>query len=305
MRATDRPSWRLTVSKNGEQPLALLCAASRLPPAVVAEAMAKGAVWCKRGKHEQRLRQPDAPLTAGDLLQFWYEPRVLALSAPTGQCLADERRYSLWFKPAGQLAQGSRQGDHCALLRQTETHFQPPRPALLVHRLDRETSGLMLVAHDGKAAAALSQLLAGHGVFKAYLALVCGEGLTAGWINQPLDGKASATYVEPLASLEGLTLVAVYLASGRQHQIRRHLAAVGYPLWGDPRYGQGNKNRDGLALQAQMLAFNCPLSKRSTERQYRAVPPAWASKMLSEDAIDQALSALYQRYQQQPQPEFF
>lgn len=300
MRATERPSWRLVVSRNGEQPLALLCAASHLPAAVIAEAMAKGALWCKRGKHEQRLRQPDAPLKAGDLLQLWYDPRVLALTAPSARCIADERRYSLWFKPAGLLAQGSRQGDHCALLRQAETHFTPPRPALLVHRLDRETSGLMLIAHDGKAAAGLSQLLAGQGVFKAYLALVCGEGLSAGWVDQPLDGQPSASYVEPLASSDGLTLVAVYLASGRQHQIRRHLAAIGHPLWGDPRYGRGNKNSEGLALQAQMLAFKCPLSHKP--RQWYAELPAWACERLASSALDAALNALYQRYQQQPRP---
>lgn len=300
MRATDRPTWQLSVNRSGEQPLTLLSTASRLPPAVIAEAMAKGAVWCKRGKHEQRLRQPDERLKAGDLLQFWYDPRVLALAAPSADCIADERRYSLWFKPAGQLAQGSRHGDHCALLRQVETHFAPARPALLVHRLDRETSGLMLVAHDGKAAAGLSQLLAGQGVFKAYLALVCGVGLNATWIDLPLDGQPSASYVEPLASSDDLTLVAVYLASGRQHQIRRHLDAIGYPLWGDPRYGRGNKNSDGLALQAQMLAFNCPLSHKA--RQWRAAPPAWLGDRLTATALDAALSALYQRYLQQPRP---
>ena len=300
MRATDHPSWRVIVNSNGEQPLALLCAASRLPPSVVAEAMSKGAVWCKSGKHERRLRHGNERLNAGDLLQFWYEPRVLALTAPAASCVADARRYSLWFKPAGLLAQGSRQGDHCALLRQVELHFTPPRPALLVHRLDRETSGLMVVAHDGKAAAGLSQLLAGQGVFKAYLAQVCGAGITAGWINQPLDGQASASYVEPLASNDGLTLIAVYLASGRQHQIRRHLAAIGHPLWGDPRYGQGNKNSEGLALQAQMLAFTCPFTHK--QRQWRSIPPLWALTQLTPEALEGALSALYQRYQQQPRP---
>ncbi len=134
----------------------------------------------------------------------------------------------------------------------------------------------------------------------AYLALVCGEGISAGWIDQQLDGQPSASYVEPLASSDGLTLVAVYLASGRQHQIRRHLAAIGHPLLGDPRYGRGNKNSEGLALQAQMLAFSCPVSHKP--RQWYAEPPAWACARLASSALDAALNALYQRYQQQPRP---
>ena len=94
--------------------------------------------------------------------------------------------------------------------------------------------------------------------------------------------------------------IAVYLASGRQHQIRRHLAAIGHPLWGDPRYGQGNKNSEGLALQAQMLAFTCPFTHK--QRQWRSIPPLWALTQLTPEALEGALSALYQRYQQQPRP---
>ena len=104
----------------------------------------------------------------------------------------------------------------------------------------------------------------------------------------------------PLYPMTQTLLIAVYLASGRQHQIRRHLAAIGHPLWGDPRYGQGNKNSEGLALQAQMLAFTCPFTHK--QRQWRSIPPLWALTQLTPEALEGALSALYQRYQQQPRP---
>jgi tRNA pseudouridine32 synthase/23S rRNA pseudouridine746 synthase len=169
----------------------------------------------------------------------------------------------VWFKPPGLMAQGTAYGDHCALLRQVESHFHPRRPAFLVHRLDREVAGLMLVAHDGRAAARLSALFREHRITKLYRVRVRGEMQPqAGKIDLPLDGKAALTRYTVIAYDRAAhsTTLEVDIATGRLHQIRRHFAMIGHGVMGDPRYGTGNKNRSGLQLEAAGLRFRCPFS---------------------------------------------
>src|SRR5690606_33637419 len=122
------------------------------------DAMLKGAVWLTRGKHQKRIRRATFVGQTGDKLSLHYDAELLRRVPPTPQLLADEKRYSIWLKPAGLLAQGTMEGDHCSLLRLCEQQLQ--REVYLVHRLDREAAGLMLIAHDGKSAAAFSQLFA-------------------------------------------------------------------------------------------------------------------------------------------------
>src|SRR5690606_8635717 len=113
------------------------------PKGRIKDAMNKGAVWHKRGSKTRRLRRATQILSAGDELALYYNPDVLALVPPAPVLLADESQYSVWIKPAGLLAQGSQEGDHCALLRLAELALG--RPVFLVHRLDREAAGLMLI----------------------------------------------------------------------------------------------------------------------------------------------------------------
>lgn len=111
--------------------------------------MIKGAVHLQPGKGKQkRLRRATYQPRSGDRITLHYQPEILALAPPPAQCLENFGRYSLWFKPAGILAQGNQYSDHTSLLRQAELYWQPPRTVFLVHRLDREASGLMLIAHD-------------------------------------------------------------------------------------------------------------------------------------------------------------
>lgn len=246
-----------------------IATASGLSKSAVKDAMTKGAVRLCRGRHCRVLRRATAPLKAGDKVQFHYDPAILALKAPPARCLADEGQYSLWCKPAGMLAQGSVWGDHCALLRQAETGFQPRREAYLVHRLDREAAGLMLIAHTRQAAAALSGLFRNNAIRKLYRVSVRGKPQDRGQIDLPLDGKSAQTSytVTDYDPHQNVAVLEVEIQSGRRHQIRRHLAAIGHPVMGDPAYGHGNKTPDGLQLVAAALYFTCPLSGRP--RSYR------------------------------------
>ncbi|MDH3393148.1 MAG: RluA family pseudouridine synthase [Desulfobulbaceae bacterium] len=225
--------------------------------------MRKGAVFLSRKKKgKKRLRRATTELRPGDLLEFNYDEKVLAGTPPVAECLHDEKHYSVWFKPAGLLAQGTNLGDHCSLPRQAELHFQPPRQIFPVHRLDREASGLMLLAHSKEAAAKLSLLFQENLIDKRYQLLVIGKPEPEGVIDLALDGKKASTSYRLLAHdpTTDTATVEATIATGRLHQIRRHFTLIGHPVLGDPRYGEGNKNRSGLKLVACRLSFKCPLS---------------------------------------------
>ena len=265
-------TWQLNITEPGLIAVDQLAEKSGLPKARIKDAMNKGAAWLKRNGKEKRLRRASAVLYPGDLLSLHYDARLLALTPPEATLLADEKQYSVWVKPAGVLAQGTREGDHCSLLRMAE--LQLNRDVFLVHRLDREAAGLMLIAHTGKAAAALSALFADHTagaqvIDKRYQVEVRGELPVEGHIQKKLDGKLASTHFRRLAfdCERNSSLAEVLIDTGRKHQIRRHLAGIGCPVLGDPQYGESNSDTRGLQLFAVQLRFVCPLTRR--DRDYR------------------------------------
>jgi tRNA pseudouridine32 synthase / 23S rRNA pseudouridine746 synthase len=250
----------------------LLAVAARLSRSRIKDAMVKGGVWLRTGRSKRRrLRRVTTVPAGGDLLELFYDENLLGREPPPARCLHDERQYSVWHKPAGLLAQGNDYGDHCSLLRQAELALQ--RPIYPVHRLDREAAGLMLIAHHRQAAARLSGLFRENGIRKHYIIRVTGRPDPAhGTILLPLDGKLAITEYSLLHYDPGTasSMVAVELKTGRLHQIRRHFHLLGYPVLGDSRYGTGNKNTEGLQLEAVTLAFRCP----STGREQSFTVPA-------------------------------
>lgn len=265
---------RLIRTALAEQPqtaISLLTAvAPELSKGRLKDAMAKGAVMLL-SKPQKRLRRVQAMLRAGDKICLHYDDELLQRQCSPSQLIADERQYSIWFKPAGMLSQGNEWGDHLALLRAAEQFFQPARQVYLVHRLDREASGLVIIAHTKQAAAAFSQLIAERTINKDYLVRVKGALpealLSAKVLNQPLDGK-DATTCFTLRRYDAATdssWLDVELITGRKHQIRRHFSEAGYPVIGDPQYGHGPRQGESLALQAVRLGFVCPVKCRPVE----------------------------------------
>jgi 23S rRNA pseudouridine1911/1915/1917 synthase len=158
--------------------------------------------------------------------------------------------------------------------------FTPVRP---VHRLDRETSGLIVFARTVPAERSLIHQFREHTVHRRYLAIVQGsvEARTVethlvrdrgdgrrGSTTQPGVGKKAVTHVRPVEQLEGYTLIECRLETGRTHQIRIHLAELGHPVCGEkiyhqPRFGTPKADRSGaprLALHAAELGFRHPES---------------------------------------------
>lgn len=231
----------------------------------IKDCMNKGGVWLRRpGAKENRCRKANTKLTSGDQVALYFEQDILDIKPLAPNLIADFTTYSIWDKPAGLLSQGTRFGDHCSLLRLTQHAFSPCRKTFLVHRLDREASGLIVVAHTPKAAAALSHLWQTRQVHKEYEITVKGifDQRDTGNITLPLDGKEANTCYQSIDCdhTHRTSRLLVTLHTGRLHQIRRHFAMIGFPVIGDPQYGTGNKNTEGLALRAVHLKFPCPLS---------------------------------------------
>lgn len=245
-------------------PLAdFLASSSGLSKMKIKDCMNKGGVWLRRrGMKEDRCRKATTKLVPGDRVALYFDQEILDLKPEPPALIADFTSYSIWDKPAGLLSQGTRFGDHCSLLRLVQQAFTPLRQTFPIHRLDREASGLILVAHSAKAAAALSHLWQTRQVEKEYevtVKAIC-ELPNSGKITLPLDGKEASTSYQVIAFDRqlGTSRLLVSLHTGRLHQIRRHFAMTGFPVMGDPTYGTGNKNTTGLALRAVRIVFACP-----------------------------------------------
>ncbi len=176
-----------------------------------------------------------------------------------------DQRFAVIDKPAGLVvhpAPGHRGPTLVDELADLLGGGEATRPGI-VHRLDRDTSGLMLVARDDGAHRALSAMIKRRQVGRAYLALIEGRPASrSGTIDAPLGrdhrapqrravrgrgARQARTHFQVVESLPEDTLVEARLETGRTHQIRAHFAAIDHPVAGDPRYGHAH--RHGLARQ--------------------------------------------------------
>ena len=206
-------------------------------------------------------------------------------------------------KPAGVVVHpGAGNREHTlqnALLAHDPKLRRVPR-AGLVHRIDKDTSGLLVVARTLEAQGALVALLAAHDIERQYLALCTGAMTGGGTVDEPIgrhrtqrikmavrsDGRAAVTHYRIEKRFRAHTLARVRLETGRTHQIRVHLAHVGYPIVGDPVYGGRRRLPAGAtpqlvaalegfrrqALHAARLEFEHPKSGKPVS--YEAPLPA-------------------------------
>jgi 23S rRNA pseudouridine1911/1915/1917 synthase len=148
------------------------------------------------------------------------------------------------------------------------------RPGI-VHRIDKDTSGLLMVAKNDKAHEWLANQLKEKTTIREYMAIVNGViNKEGGTIDQPLarhpqdrkkiaivkDGRHAVTHYEVVERYKYHTLIRVRLETGRTHQIRVHMASIGYPILGDPIYGVKSERvkHEGQALHAQKIGFIHP-----------------------------------------------
>jgi 23S rRNA pseudouridine1911/1915/1917 synthase len=153
----------------------------------------------------------------------------------------------------------------------------PSRPGV-VHRLDRDTSGLMMLAKGEPTFSRLVAQMRRRRVRRVYRAVVVGEGLPeTGTVDSPVGrnpenpmlmaagvGKPAVTHFEVLREAAGHAMLKVRLETGRTHQIRVHLSAIGYPVYADPLFGESVQGRR-LWLHAERLAFEHPVTGEELE----------------------------------------
>jgi len=158
----------------------------------------------------------------------------------------------------------------------------PAERAGIVHRLDKDTSGLMIVARDDESHRRLSAQIKAHAVERTYLALIEGRPRSrSGTIDAPLGrdhrapekravrgrgAREARTHFTVIETLPADSLVEARLETGRTHQIRAHFAAIGHPVAGDPRYGHaGRHGLDRQFLHSARLAFAHPFAGERLE----------------------------------------
>ena len=236
----------------------------------------------------------DTRLALGDELRL---PPVRTSTASAARPAAPPREFPVVWedetliavdKPAGVAVHGG-SGVSFGVIEQLRRQRPEARCLELAHRLDRETSGLLLIAKRRPVLTRLHDLFRDGGVEKRYLALVKGRWhdplrhvrlalhkyLTEAGerrVSVALEGKAAHSIVRLVARWENFSLVDVELKTGRTHQIRVHLAHLGFPLCGDDKYGDFELNRalrkqglDRMFLHAGRLAFDHPVSGERLE----------------------------------------
>jgi len=189
-------------------------------------------------------------------------------------------------KQSGEIVQGDKTGDRPLsdiVKDYIKEKYQKPGEVFLgvVHRLDRPVSGLVVFARTSKALTRLNKMFAEGQVHKTYWALVQGcpekeEDMLTHWLTRneqqnksyayqrevPRSKKAQLEY-RVLSRGDNYSLVEVKLMTGRHHQIRCQLSAIGCPIKGDLKYGAKRSNADGsISLQSHRVEFVHPVSKQ-------------------------------------------
>jgi 23S rRNA pseudouridine1911/1915/1917 synthase len=254
--------------------------------------------WIKSGavSLDGAVAPPRQLLRGGELVRLQVELEHEVTSAPEDIALDivhEDEHLLVLNKPPGLVVHPGA-GNPAGTLLNALLHHDPrlaelPR-AGIVHRLDKDTSGLMVVAKSLPAVTALVDMLSRHEVERQYEAVVLGTMVAGGTVDAPIgrsmgdrlrqavrdeeDGKRAVTHYRLRERFRAHSLLQCQLETGRTHQIRVHLAHVHHPLVGDPLYGGGLKLPKGAtpeltaalrgfrrqALHAERLSFEHPVS---------------------------------------------
>ncbi len=241
--------------------------------------------------------KPSWPLTRGEVVEIQM-PAVQAKTRLSDLIIHDAKDFFVLIKPAGMLVhpQSPVWEEHPEAVFSAEETLvsvilaDPPKGfdlstprAGLVHRLDRETSGVMLVAKNPEFQAEMVALFANRQVHKTYHSIACGEvpddegtidvpigRVTGGKIKASDVGREAITDYKVLERKNGFTYIELYPRTGRTNQLRVHLSWLGYPVLGDWLYRGATADR--LMLHARRIEFKHPLTGKNLKFE-APVPP--------------------------------
>jgi 23S rRNA pseudouridine955/2504/2580 synthase len=290
----DLSKARATLLEVGEESVAqridnfLLRRLKGVPKSHVYQVLRSGQVRVNSGRVK-----PDYRLKVGDRVRLPPVRVAAAAVKPAPRPMAlpivhEDPALLVIDKPSGIAVHGG-SGVSYGVIESLRAQRPQAKLLELVHRLDRDTSGLLIVAKKRSALVELHRMLREGMVRKVYLALVKGHwGGGAQEIRAPLHkfitaggerrvavhgtGKAAVTRVRPIAASDECSLLELELLTGRTHQIRVHLAHAGHPVLGDDKYGDFELNRalakqgvKRLLLHARRLSFAHPVSGERME----------------------------------------
>lgn len=284
-------------------------AGDRLDKVLAARDLGLSRATLQRWIDEGRVTHDGRPISAKEKARAGLTLRIEPAPPPPSDALPEDIPLTILFeddflivlhKPAGLVvhpAAGHASGTLVnAILHHTEVELgaDPRRPGV-VHRLDKDTSGVMVVARTDAAREGLSALFAAHDIERVYEAICLGKtpaqvSFDTWFGRHPVDrkrfssklsrGKRAVTHVHTLRHLKGASLVRCQLETGRTHQIRVHLSDHGFPLLGDATYGRVPKEtalREASellgrqALHARVLGFVHPITKQTMR--FEVEPP--------------------------------
>ncbi len=248
-------------------------------------------------------------LHAGDVVEFRWDPARIPCGYPEPlplEVLWEDRFLLAVNKPAGMLVHPTRGVKRGTLTNLLLSHLNPKLTSAevipeggeptfwprFIHRLDRETSGVILAAKDSASASSLGRALASGEFSKSYIAILCGSAPNGRFeVREPIgrhddapphwsvspDGQPALSIFEPLVpARSGLSLWNLQPVTGRTNQLRIHAAHLGAPILGDALYGGGAASR--LMLHAWKLRFPHPASGGTVSVSAPIPPPfreAW------------------------------
>lgn len=227
--------------------------------------------------NQDLVQSPARKLKAGDSVQLWLPaPIPLELEPEEGplEIMYEDEHLLVLNKPAGLVIHPAPGHPTGTLVQRLLHHCQDlsgiggiKRPGI-VHRIDKDTSGLLVIAKHDRAHQRLARQFKKHTIHRQYSALIWGNLPTLqGTINAPIgrhprerrqmaiveDGREALTHWQQVNRWEGLTHIYCQLETGRTHQIRVHFSAHGHPLIGDPLYGKLGKTKHMPPVVQQAL----------------------------------------------------
>jgi 23S rRNA pseudouridine1911/1915/1917 synthase len=231
------------------------------------------------------------PPVAADVRVVWLDADVVVVDKPAGMITLRHRTERDWSIQKKSL-QPALDDVLPELIAARERLDRKVAPRIFsVHRIDRETSGLLVFARSVAARDSLIRQFESHSVDRTYLAVVQGDLAhqtfdshlvedrgdgRRGSTSQPGTGKRAVTHVRPVERLKGWTLLECRLETGRTHQIRIHLSEAGHPVYGDSKYGPPTTSQEAMtvrkmALHATTLGFDHPRDGRRLK--FESPPP--------------------------------
>lgn len=272
-------------------------------------------------RNEKRITKPSTPVRVGDTITIIIPAQQILESPLSNTFTADvsivyeHPHFLILNKPVGLIVhKSSTTATTPTLVDWITTHYQEintigcvDRPGI-VHRLDKDTSGLIIIARTNYAHQIFTNLFKNRHITKTYLALVHGSPTQSGTINFPISRhpvhrkkmmahtptrphskRSSGTAREALTTYEvtrylhNFSLITAKTFTGRTHQIRVHLSAIGHPLIGDTVYGSSSPLISHHALHAHTLNFTFDEQPFS----FTATPPTLFNKLINTLAIEE------------------